>query len=55
MSLQALRPATEAYLELSRTSRMEFFCQNRLWLWKFQKIHEQLLLTQSYRKASSTV
>ena len=25
MSLQALRPATEAYLELSRTSRMEFF------------------------------
>ena len=28
MCLQELRPATEAYLELSRTSKMEIFGEN---------------------------
>ena len=45
MSLQELRPTTEAYLELSRTSKMEIFCEKSY----------QVLAVNYFHKSSSIV
>ena len=52
MSLEELRPATEAYLELSRISKMEVFTKtvNGFYPWTIfgKKLHRSCLLSSKY-------